>query len=84
MNPGANFDTSMVGTLVILGALVIRQIGQGSSNLGRFSGRPSMSPFIAISFSLVIETRPKTMMNKSREIFFESPQTAGTTVFLSL
>ena len=59
MNPGANFVTSVVRTLVICVALVKRQIWQGSSNSGRFSGRPSVSPFLAICFSLVIETWPK-------------------------
>ena len=49
MNPGANFKTSLVAPLVILVALVKIQIGQGSSNLG-------MSRFLAIRFSLVIET----------------------------
>ena len=56
MNPGENFETSVVGPLRILAALVKIQIGQGSSNSGRFSGRPSMSPFLAIRFNLVIET----------------------------
>ena len=56
MNPGANFETSVVGPLVILVALVKRQIGQGYSNSGRFSGRPSMNPFLAILFILVIDT----------------------------
>ena len=56
MNPGANFDTSVVGPLGILVAFVKIQIGQGSSNSGRFSERPSMSTFLAIRFSLVIET----------------------------
>ena len=56
MNPGANFDTLVVGPLGILVALVKIQIGQGYSNSGRFYGRPSMSPFPAIRFSMVIET----------------------------
>ena len=54
--PRGGFETSVVGPLVILFALVKIQIVQGSSNSGRFSGRPSMSPFLAIRFSLVIET----------------------------
>ena len=29
---------------------------KGSSNSGRFYGRPSISPFLAINFSLVIDT----------------------------
>ena len=56
MKPGANFETSVVGPLGILVALVKKQIGQGSYNSGRFSGRPPMIPFLAIRFSLVIET----------------------------
>ena len=62
MNPGANFETSVVGPLGILVALVKRQIIQGSSNSGRLSERPSMSPFIAIRFILVIETLPKRLL----------------------
>ena len=83
-NPGGNLETSMVGPLGILVALVKRQIGQGSSNSGRFSGRPSMSPFLAISFSLVIETWLKCWWISWERVCFESPQTAGTTIFLSL
>ena len=49
----------MVGYLGILVALVKKQIGQGSSKSGKIVGRPSMSPFLAIGFSLLIETRPK-------------------------
>ena len=56
MNPGENFQTSVVGPLEILVALVKRQIGQGYSNSGRFSGRTSISPFLAIRFIRVIET----------------------------
>ena len=55
MNPGATFETSVVGPMGILVALVKRHIGQGSSNSGRFSGRPSVDHFLAINFSLVIE-----------------------------
>ena len=56
MNPGGGFETSVVGPPVILVSLVMIQTGQGSSNSGRFSGRPYMSLFIAIPFILVIET----------------------------
>ena len=56
MNPGVNFETSVVGPLGILFSLLRRQIGQGSSNSGIFYVRPYMSPFLAIRFSLVIET----------------------------
>ena len=59
MNPGANIETSVIRPLVILVALVMRQIGQVYSKSGRFYGRPSMSPFIEISFSMVIEISPK-------------------------
>ena len=54
MNPGEKFETSVVGPLEILVALVKRKIEQGYSNSGRFSGRPSMSPFLTIHFSQVI------------------------------
>ena len=84
MNPEEIFDISVVGPLVILVALVKRQIGQGSSNSGRFSGRPSMSPFIAIRFSRVIETWPKTPSNKLRESLFWKSTNSWETIFLSL
>ena len=54
MNPGVNFETLVVGPLGILFSLVRRQIGQGSSNSGIFSVRPSMSTLLAINFSMVI------------------------------
>ena len=56
MNPGANFETSMVGPLGILVTLVKRQIWQGSSKAGIFVGIPHMSTFIAIGVSLLIDT----------------------------
>ena len=84
MNPGEKLETSVVGPLGILVALVKRQIGQGSYNSGRFSGRPSMSPFPAISFSLVIETCQKRWWISWERVCFESTQTVGTTIFLSL
>ena len=56
MKPGANVDTSVVGTLGILVAFIKIQIGQVSYKSWRFSGRISMSPFISINFSLVIYT----------------------------
>ena len=74
----------MVVPLVILVALVKRKIGQGYSNSGRFSGRPSMSPFLAICFILVIDTRTKKLTNKLIEICFEGVQTVGKTIFLYL
>ena len=45
----------MVGPLIILFDLVMRQIVQGYSNSGRFVVRPSMIPFLAIRFSLEME-----------------------------
>ena len=56
MKPGANFETSVVGPMGILVALVKRKIGQVYSRSGRFSGRPSVSTFLATSFSLGIDT----------------------------
>ena len=56
MKHGRDFETSVVGPMVILVALVKSQIGQGSSNSGIFFGRPYMSPFLAIRLSMVIET----------------------------
>ena len=84
MNPGGDLGKSVFGPLAILVALVMRQIGQGSSNSGRFSGRPSMSPLLAIRFSRVIETWPKRWWISWERVCFESPQTVGTTIFLSL
>ena len=49
-------DTSVVVPPVMLFALVKIQIGQGYSNSGIFSGRPFMSPFLVIRFSMLIET----------------------------
>ena len=49
-------ETSVVGPLGILVALVRRKIGQGYSKSGIFFGRPYMSPFLVIHFSLLIET----------------------------
>ena len=56
MKSGANFETSVVGSLGMLVALVKRQIVQGSYKLGIFSGIPFMNTFLAICFGLVIET----------------------------
>ena len=56
MKPGANFETSVVGPMGVLVYLFNIQIGQGCYNSGRFYGRPSMRPFLAIRFSMVIET----------------------------
>ena len=55
MNPGENFETSVVGPLGTLVSLFKRQTGQGYSKSGRFFGRPSMSPFFDINFSMVVE-----------------------------
>ena len=59
MNPGVNFETSMVKPLCILVVMVKRQIGKGSFELGRFIGRPFVSPFIVIIFSLLLKTLKK-------------------------
>ena len=59
----------MVGTLSILVALVRIEIGNGSVNPGRFDGRPSMSPFLAIFYENRDTT--KARINKLREIFFK-------------
>ena len=56
INPGEDFETSMVGPLGILVALVKGKIGQVSSKSGICFGRTSMRTFITISFSLEIET----------------------------
>ena len=55
INPEANFETSMLGPLVILVNLVKRQIRHSFSKSGGIFGRPFMSPFLAIIRSLVIE-----------------------------
>ena len=55
MNPGEKFETSMVGSMGILAALVKRQIGQGSSKSEKFVGRRFTSHFFAICFSLGID-----------------------------
>ena len=84
MNPGAKFETSIVGPLGIIVALVMIQIGKGYSNSGRFTGITSMIPFLAIRFIMVIETLPKLWWI-SWEIFcFEIPETVGITIFLYL
>ena len=59
MKQGGYFETSVVVPLKILVYLVKRKIGQCYSKSGRFSGRPYVSTFFAISFSLVIETWTK-------------------------
>ena len=61
MNPGANFETSVVGPLEILVALVNRQIGQSYSNSGRFAITTFMSPLFAIISNLEMETQPKRL-----------------------
>ena len=56
---------------LILVALVKRKIVQGYSKLGRFYGRPSMSPFLAIRFSLVIDTLPKSWWISWKMLFWK-------------
>ena len=51
-----NFEALVVGPLVNLVALVKSKMGQGYSKSVRFSGRSFMIPFLAIRFSMVIET----------------------------
>ena len=63
------FEASVVGPLGILVALVKRNIGQGSSKSGIFSGITSMIPFLEISFIMVIETWQKCWWIRW-EIFF--------------
>ena len=79
MNPGVNLETSMVGPVEILFVLVRIQIVQGSTKSGRFFGRHSMSPFLAIGFSLEIDMT-KALMNKLRDSFFNRSQTVGTKI----
>ena len=84
MKPGANFKTSVFGPLGIIVAFIKRQIGQVYSKSVIFSGKPSMSPFIDIIFSHSIETWPKCWWIIWERFFFESAQTVGTKIFLSL
>ena len=84
MNAGGNFETSVVVLLGILVALVKRQIGQGSSDSERFSGRPSMSSSLDIFFSWVMERWTKRWWISCERVCFESPQIVGTTKFLSM
>ena len=84
MNRGSNFETSVVEPLVILVALVKRQIGQGYSNSGRSSERPSMSPFLAIRFIMTIETWLNSCWIRWEIFCFYRTKTVGTTIFLSL
>ena len=57
--PRGNFESSVVRPLGILTSLVKRQIGYSYYKSGIFYGRPSMSPFIYILFSLEVKTGPK-------------------------
>ena len=84
MKPLEHFDISVVVTLVISVDLVKRKIGQGCSKSGRFYGRPSISPFFAISFSLVIDTWPNNWWIIRESFCFESENPVGTTIFFSL
>ena len=82
MNPGENFETSMLAPLEILVALVTIQIGQGYSKSGRVFGRPFMRNFFYICCNPEIETRPKSWW-KSWEIFcFERPHIVVSTTYL--
>ena len=82
MKTGGNFETSMVRPLGILVYLVKRQIRKGSSKSGIFFGRSPMSHFLAISFSLEVETQPKRW-GIIWEIFCSDRlQRVGTKIFL--
>ena len=84
MNPGANFETSVVGTLVFVVALFKRKRGQGYSKSGKLFGRPFMSPLIKIRLSLVIKTRPKRWWTSRERFCFERPHTVAITISLFL
>ena len=84
MNPGANFETSMVASMAILVALVNRQIRQGFYKLGRFVVRPFMSNFISIFISLAIKTWPNTWRKIWKRLCFDSEHKFGTTIFMFL
>ena len=56
MNQGKFLEASMVGPLEILVTSTRRQIGQGFYKSGRYVGITSTILFLAIRFSLVIET----------------------------
>ena len=84
MNPGENFETSMVGPLVMLSALVKRKIGRGYSESGRFVGRPSMTNLPAIFFGLSIQTRPKHWWIILYWFYFYRSHIVETTIFLFL
>ena len=83
MNPGENLEISVVGTLGILVALVRRQKVQGSSKSGIFFGRPSICTFIAIHFSILIETWPKLWWIIWERFCFYIKKIDGTATFLS-
>ena len=69
MKPGENFETSMVGLMVMLVALVERIIGLGYYNSRILFGRPFMSTFFH-SFYSVNRYMTKVLINKLREILF--------------
>ena len=56
MNPGGDFETSVVVNLVILVTLVKRKIGKDYYKSGILAGRPSISPFLSIIFGMIINT----------------------------
>ena len=57
MNPGRDFETSMVGPIGILVALVKRKIGQGYSKLGKFLGDISRVLYLlsVLAYKLIYE-----------------------------
>ena len=77
-------QTLVVGTMVILVTSVKRHIGQGSSKSGIFCGRPSISPFIAISFSLIIDTWPKFWWVSWERFFWKCTDSWDNNILVSL
>ena len=77
MEPGANSETSLVGPMGVLAALVKRKIWQGFSKSEIISGRPSICTFLDFRFSLVTETLPKRRWINWEIFCFESAQTVG-------
>ena len=81
MNSGGKFEISIVGPLVILVALVDRQIGKGYYNPGRFLGDPPWF-LLLYFFSLTIETWPKRWWISWERFCFDGSQKAQTKIFL--
>ena len=82
INLGENFETSIVGPLVILVALVRRQIGQGYSNSGNLVGRPSINTLFPLSLSNGIETWQKYEWQSYAIVCFKIQYMVGITISL--